>query len=161
MAAKPNKKKQKPPTRAIPHNSTIRTFRIVELSLNIAAGWMVKVYPLRETSSETCCSRRNSHVPSARWTMPPDPFVRRLPLAAMMFLPVGSAFGHLPQAPSQGHPIGTLSGPQTARYVAKRPFPSNRKNGGIRTCPETGNVGIPPFLRGTTPYLLTLNLNSL
>lgn len=106
-----------------PHNSIIRKFRIIELSLNIAAGWMVKVYPLRETSSETCFSRRNSHVPSARWTMPPDPFVRRLPLAAMMFLPVGSAFGHLPQAPSQGHPIGTLSGPQTARYVAKTAIP--------------------------------------
>lgn len=123
MAAKPNKKKQKPPTRAIPHNSTIRKFRIVELSLNIAAGWMVKVYSLRETSSETCCSRRNSHVPSARWTMLPDPFVRHLPLAAMIFLPVGSAFGHLPQAPSQGHSIGTLSEPQTARYVAKTAIP--------------------------------------
>ena len=142
MAAKPNKKKQKPPTRAIPHNSTIRKFRIVELSLNIATGWMVKVYPLRETSSETCFSRRNSHVPSARWTMPPDPFVRRLPLAAMMFLPVGSAFGHLPQAPSQGHSIGTLLalywhsiGTLLALYPGhkwpdtwqKRPFPSNRK----------------------------------
>lgn len=110
MAAKPNKKKQKPPTRAIPHNSTIRKFRIVEFSLNIAAGWMVKVYPLRETSSETCFSRRNSHVPSARWTMLPDPFVRRLPLAAMIFLPVGSAFGHLPQAPSQGHSIRATNG---------------------------------------------------
>lgn len=161
MAAKPNKKKQKPPTRAIPHNSTIRKFRIVELSSNIAAGWMVKVYPLRETSSETCFSRRNSHVPSARWTMPPDPFVRRLPLAAMMFLPVGTPSGICRKRPLKGTLLALYPGHKRPDTWQKRPFPSNRKNGGIRTCPETGNVGIPPFLRGTTPYLLTLNLNSL
>ena len=33
------------------------------------------------------------------------------------------------------------------------------EKGGIRTCPETGNVGIPPCFRAATPYLLTLNLN--
>ena len=32
-------------------------------------------------------SRRNSHVPSLRWMMLPAPFVRRLPSAAMMYLP--------------------------------------------------------------------------
>lgn len=163
MAAKPNKKKQKPPTRAIPHNSIIRKFRIVELSSNIAAGWMVKVYPLRETSSETCFSQRNSHVPSARWTMPPDPFVRRLPLAAMIFLPVGSAFGHLPQAPSQGHSIGTLlalyPGHKRPDTWQKRPFPGNRKTAESTRVRRPETLGFRRFA-GVPPYLLTLNLNS-
>lgn len=159
MAAKPNKKKQKPPTRAIPHNSTIRKFRIVEFSLTIAAGWMVKVYPLRETSSETCFTRRNSHVPSARWTMLPDPFVRRLPLAAMMFLPVGSAFGHLPQGPPKGTLLALYPGHKRPDTWQKRPFPSNRKTAESQRVRRPETLGFRRFAGVHPPYLLTLNLN--
>ena len=152
MAAKPNKKKQKPPTRAIPHNSTIRKFRIVEFSLNIAAGWMVKVYPLSETSSETCFARRNSHVPSARWTMLPDPFVRRLPLAAMMFLPVGSASGICRKHPPKGTLLALYPGHKRPDTWQKRPFPSNRKtaeSARVRRPKTLGfrvSQGCPPLL---------------
>ena len=157
MAAKPNKKKQKPPTRAIPHNSTIRKFRIVEFSLTIAAGWMVKVYPLRETSSETCFTRRNSHVPSARWTMLPDPFVRRLPLAAMMFLPVGSAFGHLPQGPPKGTLLALYPGHKRPDTWQKRPFPSNRKTAESARVRRPETLGFRRFA-GVHPLLAHVEL---
>ena len=159
MAAKPNKKKQKPPTRAIPHNSTIRKFRIVELSLNIAAGWMVKVYSLRETSSETCFSRRNSHVPSARWTMPPDPFVRRLPLAAMMFLPVGTPSGICRKRPPKAlywHSIRATNG-QIRGKNGHSPVIEKRRNPHVSGDRKRWDSA---FRRGAPPYLLTLNLNS-
>ena len=48
--------------------------------------------------------------------MLPAPFVRRLPFVAMMFLLSGAPSSIRYKRPQKGHSIGTLSGPQTARY---------------------------------------------